>query len=522
MATIYGTIGNDTLTGTSGDDEIYGDDGNDTLNGGSGNDLLDGGTGADSMTGGAGNDTYRIDDAGDVIVESYFGGNDTAEIYISTYTMHTNVENVDTRNAVGPISVTGNSSANVFYMKDAETLSVNGGSGSDTASYRYSSSFVLVDLSSGQLDGDAADDTLTSIESLTGSDYDDELRGTSGANVLDGGAGADILVGRGGNDVYVVDDSNDSVVEQSGEGTDEVRTTLANYMLGDYVENLRYAGTAGGIEAIGNALNNDIRGGGDVDVIEGLSGHDWLYGFGGDDRLYGGSGVDVLNGGAGEDYLEGGEDGDVYHVDSEFDQVVEGSGALDGMDIVYATSSAFTLPDNVEDLTYNLSSGNFAGTGNELGNIIRGQGGDDVLSGLGGDDQLTGNGGADSLSGGDGNDHLDGSGGADDLAGGAGADTFRIGAYQSGTGADADSISDFEAGVDNIDVRSWDTDMWTSGDQAFTFIGTASFSNTAGELRYSSVGGDTLVEGDMNGDGAADFEILLAGTHVLTATDFQL
>src|SRR5436189_1174877 len=41
---------------------------------------------------------------------------------------------------------------------------------------------------------------LASIENVTGSTYDDELRGDAGANRLDGGAGNDRLEGREGDD----------------------------------------------------------------------------------------------------------------------------------------------------------------------------------------------------------------------------------------------------------------------------------------------------------------------------------
>lgn len=67
-----------------------------------------------------------------------------------------------------------------------------------------------------------------------------------------------------------------------------------------------------------------------------------------------------------------------------------------------------------------------------------------------------------------------------------------------------------------------DADTLTEGDQAFQFIGTAAFSNTAGELRYEVVDGNTYVYGDTNGDGAADFMILLAGSYSLTAGDFVI
>ena len=521
MAIINGTSANDTLTGTSGDDEIYGHEGDDTLSGGAGHDLLDGGTGADTMTGGSGNDTYLVDDSGDIVVESSGGGTDTVRISISTYTLTANVENLDMTAASGPITVTGNSLANIFYMADGAQVSVSGGSGNDTVNYRASTGWVLVDLLNGTNDGDALDDTLVSIENATGTDYGDELSGTNGANVLDGGAGADILVGRLGNDIYFVDDFGDSVTELSGEGTDEVRTTV-DYALGDHVEKLRYLGTAN-FAGTGNSLNNDIYGGAGDDVLDGGDGNDYLSGAGGADTLYGGAGIDTLSGGTGNDYLDGGADGDVYLVDSEFDVVAESSGG--GNDVVYATSGSYTLPSDVESLSYNGSyplGSTFTGTGNELDNLLYGQWGVDTLYGLDGDDELRASGGNDTLHGGNGADLLVGGSGADTIEGGADADVFRIGGYESGLGSGADTITDFESGVDIIDLANWDPDIFTPGDQAFTFIGTSAFSSVAGELRYGSAGSDTIIEGDMDGNGVADFEIVLTGSFALTAADFIL
>ena len=80
-----------------------------------------------------------------------------------------------------------------------------------------------------------------------------------GNDVLDGGAGADTMVGGTGNDTYSVDNAGDVVIENAGEGTDTVKTSLASYTLTDNVENL--TGTvATGQTLTGNALANSIGG----------------------------------------------------------------------------------------------------------------------------------------------------------------------------------------------------------------------------------------------------------------------
>ena len=78
---------------------------------------------------------------------------------------------------------------------------IQGGSGSDTASYESSPASVTVNLAAGTgVGGDAQDDTLSGVENLTGSDYDDTLVGDGVANVLTGGAGNDVLEGAASGD----------------------------------------------------------------------------------------------------------------------------------------------------------------------------------------------------------------------------------------------------------------------------------------------------------------------------------
>jgi Ca2+-binding RTX toxin-like protein len=172
----------------------------------------------------------------------------------------------------------------------------------------------------------------------------------------------------------------------------------------------------------------------DVDGTSGdddLSGTVWsesLFGLGGNDTLHGGAGADVLDGGTGNDSMVGGDGNDVYLVDSTGDTVTETAGH--GTDTVQASAS-FTLGAEVEDLTL-TGTGDIAGTGNGLANVIEGNSGANSLSGLAGNDTLSGGDGADVLDGGDDNDTLAGDGGADTLIGGAGNDLL-----DGGTGNDS-------------------------------------------------------------------------------------
>ncbi|MEL6618957.1 MAG: M10 family metallopeptidase C-terminal domain-containing protein [Pseudomonadota bacterium] len=180
-------------------------------------------------------------------------------------------------------------------------------------------------------------------------------------------------------------------------------------------------------------------------------------------------------------------------------------------------------------------------TGSDTGESIYGNGGDDSLAGFGGDDRLFGGAGNDTLDGWGDNDRLDGGAGRDALLGGDGADRLIGGTgadtLTGGAGADdfifvtiadlasdrrLDQITDFEQGPDRIDLRRIDADTGTVDDDRFAWIGNDSFSGTAGELRFYATSGRTGLQGDVDGDGIADFELRLAGSVPLTTDDIML
>jgi hypothetical protein len=62
------------------------------------------------------------------------------------------------------------------------------------------------------------------------------------------------------------------------------------------------------------------------------------------------------------------------------------------------------------------------------------------------------------------------------------------------------------------------------GGDAFTFIGSAVFTGDAGQLRYVRLvlNGYPLVEGDIDGNGTAEFQIQVKGIVTFTGADFDL
>ena len=349
------------------------------------------------------------------------------------------------------------------------------------------------DVRNGTIHGDRIEG-FAGHDLLRGLAGNDLLSGGLGNDTLEGGAGADRLLGGLGNDVYVID-ALDTVVEAAGAGVDTVRAAHST-TLGANLENLVLLGTAN-INGNGNALAN------------------WLHGNAGRNILTGGAGNDTYVIGAGDTVREFANQG--------FDTVRVGL--------------SYTLGANLEALTL-LGAGNLAGTGNALHNRITGNAGNNTLQGLAGNDTLIGGGGNDALAGGLGADALQGNLGNDTLAGGAGSDLLAGGAGadvlwggterdvfifnasgDSRPGAGRDRIQDFARGLDDIDLRGIDANVFAAGNQGFAFSGGGAAAHSVWQVQQ---GGNTIVRGDVNGDGFADFEILLNGSGRVTATDFLL
>ncbi|ALQ02191.1 retention module-containing protein [Pseudomonas brassicacearum] len=153
-----------TLTGTVGDDVLLAGNGDNILNAGDGNDILSAGSGNNTLHGGAGNDLL------------YSGaGNDL----------------------------------------------LDGGTGNDTASYAHASAGVTVNLGllAAQNTVGAGTDTLTGIENLVGSNFNDTLTGDGASNRINGGLGHDVLNGGGGDDLLIGGLGNNTLTGGSGADT---------------------------------------------------------------------------------------------------------------------------------------------------------------------------------------------------------------------------------------------------------------------------------------------------------------
>lgn len=131
--------------------------------------------------------------------------------------------------------------------------------------------------------------------------------------------------------------------------------------------------------------------------------------------------------------------------------------------------------------------------------------------------------GDDQIDGGDGNDALYGGGGVNTLTGGIGADSFVFTALTDVSGG-TQVITDFShAQSDVIDLSGIDANAGVTGNQAFAFLGAGAFTGVARQLHYIVDGITFHIEGDIDGDGLANFRVDLQNLVAPpVAADFHL
>jgi Ca2+-binding RTX toxin-like protein len=414
-----------------------------------------------------------------------------------------------------------------------------GGGGIDTADYGAALAGVIVDFKTGVASGGAGADSLSGIENLTGSAFNDRLTGFTGANLLDGGEGDDQLNGFGGDDSLIGglgDDlliggaGNDEIDGGAGRDTASYRGAIA---IGGVTVNLA-TGVSSGAQGADTLIRIDNLIGSDFDdVLTGDKGANQITGGAGNDSLNGGLGIDTVSyaeagsavsvsllsgkatGGAGTDQLLGFEN----LIGSDFNDSLTGDGGANvlvggaGDDLLDGQAGVDTA--DYKSARVGVVADLGAGTatlGLEVDSLVS----IESLVGSKFADSLTGGLAANQIDGGGGSDLIIGGGGSDALTGGAGRDVFRyLGLTDSG-GADLDLITDLGA-KDRIDLAALDADIHTAGDQAFQQV--AAFTGAAGQLRltYDAGAQQTMLAVDVDGDGQADFALRIAGEHLSAA-----
>lgn len=321
--TVNGGSGNDTLTGGSGDDTLVGSYGNDTieggpgsdtasylghnssvnaslngaaddgasgetdnigasvenLTGGSANDILRGGSGNNRLDGGSGNDVL-IGNLGNNVLDGA-SGSDIVSYADATSGVTVSLANTTSQDTVGAGSdqianteslmgsafddtLTGNSAVNTLEGMLGDDI-LDGAGGRDVVLYTSATAGVTVDLgiTTSQNTAAAGNDTLSGLESLLGSSFDDTLAGGASNNGFNGLGGIDTI---------------------------------------------SYAAFTGGVTV--NLATNSASGAGGADTLAGIenvtggSGNDTLTGNSGDNIITGGLGIDTVDAGAGNDTVQ--------------------------------------------------------------------------------------------------------------------------------------------------------------------------------------------------------------------------
>jgi serralysin len=105
---------------------------------------------------------------------------------------------------------------------------------------------------------------------------------------------------------------------------------------------------------------------------------------------------------------------------------------------------------------------------------------------------------------------------------GAGADTFVFQSVaDTGTVSHPDIITGFTSGQDVIDLSAIAHTALGAG-HSLTFLGSGAFTHVAGQVDYILTSSGLTIQGDLNGDGVADFSLLLSHTTAIAGHDLVL
>lgn len=430
---VNGTVFADTLRGDGRDNQLSGFGGDDLMEGREGEGRFSGGAGNDTIIGGTDYDEARYDSE---------DGIQAANVNLATGTATDEFGNTDTlTNIEGVVgsdfndTLRGNDASNYFEGRGGDDLMeggleedfFRGGAGDDTmnggeggiddrdrvqydndAEDANGQSAVVVDLAAGTAtDGYGDTDTLIGIENVSGTRFDDFIRGDDAENDLDGGAGNDTLNGGLGGDFL-----------QPGAGNDII----------DGGEN----GPLGQSDELSYGFDNDVTSGVTVTFTSENAGtvNDWSGGtdtFTGIERVrgtqladtfIGSDGRQVFRGLGGNDTFDGGG-GDRDQLDYNRDE--EDIGAASGITVNMVTGTA-TDGYGDSDTFSNIEEVR----GTKFGDSILGDDLDNELYGDAGNDTLDGGLGNNYLQGGQGNDTIISRSDGDSIEAGAGDDSITI------------------------------------------------------------------------------------------------
>jgi Ca2+-binding RTX toxin-like protein len=555
-----GTTAAETLTGTAWRDNMSGLDGNDVLNGGDGDDVLIGGAGADSLAGSNGNESYEwskgqgndtINDAGASLTE------------VDTLVL----KDVASTDVVTLSRANGSADVTLLIASTNETLRLTGqysavtsGAGIERIVFSDGVVWLL----------DEIQNRVTSLggtgnDSLTGTGFDDVLRGLAGVDTLTGGAGDDTLDGGIGNDTLDGGTGNDVFEWRQGDGTDSLSDTGTSRYETDILRLVGIATSA--VDLYRLSGSNDLR----VEISDGTGGKstvivrnhflDPLSGVGiegiqfddgtlwtqtnilawtrtngtgnnnnnfigsaSNDRMFGNAGDDTLDGGAGDDYLIGGTGVDKIYGGAGFDKTSYYDDSTQGVLIDLRVTSAqvgvaggIEVGDILQSIEW-LEGTYYSDTlhGNDESNYLLGGNEADLLYGYDGYDQLRGGTGFDTIYGGDGADDIRGDHNSDSLFGGAGGDTIEGGSFHDAIyGGTGDDFIISGTGNDTLWGEQGE-DTFHFVDQLFQTDVVMDFEDGIDRLWFAPLSADDMSDFTITGNGTTSVTLALgANTLVL-------
>lgn len=332
---------------TAGDDMVVARSGDTTLEGGNGNDTLVWAPGVTTIKGGSqpgSSDTADFRHSTTAVVADLGAGAATADgAAVSLNSIESLV------GGSGNDTLTGSTGVSNLFMGGEGDNSLTGGpwGDNDRVSYQDALAGVTVDLTAGTAIHGIHTDTLSGMQGVIGSDFNDTLTG-SGGTWMAGGAGDDSLIAGGG-----VTDAADYREDPAG--------IVADLQAGSVLDGWGGTDTLAGVHRINGSRFADI-----------------VTGSTGDDVFCLGAGNDTVTANGGADTLS-------FH---DLDQ-----GALHGATVDLQAGTA-TDPDGGTDTL----NGAFTGVaGSSFDDILAGNALDNWLHGFAGVNTLTGHGGADSF-----------------------------------------------------------------------------------------------------------------------------
>lgn len=561
LTTVQGTAGNDTLLGSAASEIFYGGAGNDTINGGAGGDILVGGAGIDKLTGGTGADTFRFAAQSD----SYRNATTSFDDIITDFDV--TQDKIDLaglgftglgNGRGGTLQVSYSASSDRTYIKDYDAdasgnrfeLILSG----NLVSTLTASNFIFNRV----ITGTSGSDLLLgsdSADTLLGLAGNDSLNGGAGSDKLDGGAGMDTLTGGAGADTFVFSNRLDSYRNYNTGGAnlgdlitdfdisaDKIDLSAMGFTgLGDGKNNTVYvvlnsAGTKTYIKSLtADANGNRFEVALDGNYLNTLTSANFVFATSSPTNQAPALATPLLDQSATENtpfsyVVPATSFTDPDNDSLSYTATLADGSALPGWLSFNATNLTFTgTPTSTASGNYNVLvkamdpagasvSDSFALTvADAPANTITGTNNAETLNGTAGVDLILGLGGNDTIKAGTGADIVDGGAGRDSLYGGDGADTFRYTNaldsyrdYDTGGITVTDTIYDFTAGVDKIDVSGLGFIGLGDGHHGTLYITL----NAAGDKTYIK-----SAEADADGN---RFEIALNGNYLntLTASDF--